>query len=123
MSATILIVDDEPQVLKALKLVLDEEGYETLTAGDGETCLTIVQTRHVDLLVLDIMMPRMDGWEILRTLRKQPDTGHAPVIILSAKQAPIDKMLGLDVFGVERYLTKPFSPDELLAAVREVLAH
>lgn len=121
MPNVILLVDDEPRVLKTLRRVLEDEGYETLTAENGETCLAIIQNRHVDLLVLDIIMPGMDGWEVLRAIREQPALSHLPVVILSTRKASIDRMLGLDVFGVEHYLTKPPSPDDLLTAVGEVL--
>ena len=117
----VLVVDDEPRILNFLSAKLRVSGYEVLTANNGVEALEQVQTQEPDLVVLDVMMPRMDGFETLKELRA---FSSVPVIILSAKGANADKVKGLHL-GADDYLAKPFSPDELIArmeAVRRRLA-
>jgi len=117
----VLVVDDEPRILKFLELRLKASGYEVLTADNGLEALEQVEAQEPDLLVLDVVMPGMDGFETLRQVRA---LSSVPVIILSGKEASSDKVRGLDL-GADDYLAKPFSPDELVAridAVRRRLA-
>lgn len=112
----VLVVDDEPRIVKFLKLKLKASGYEVLTANSGLEALELVQAQEPDLLVLDVLMPGIDGFETLRQVRAM---SSVPVIILSAKEASIDKVRGLEL-GADDYLAKPFSPDELVARIEAV---
>jgi two-component system KDP operon response regulator KdpE len=112
----VLVVDDEPRILKFLKLKLKASGYEVLTAGNGVEALEQAQGQEPDLIVLDVLMPKMDGFETLKQVRA---LSSVPVIILSAKEANTDKVKGLEL-GADDYLAKPFSPDELVARIEAV---
>jgi DNA-binding response OmpR family regulator len=112
----VLIVDDEPRIIKFLKLRLKASGYEVLTATSGLEALEQVQDQEPDLLVLDVVMPGMDGFETLKQVRA---VSSVPVIILSAKETDTDKVKGLEL-GADDYLAKPFSPDELIARIKAV---
>jgi DNA-binding response OmpR family regulator len=112
--AKILIVDDEARIVKTVQAYLENEGYETLAAYDGEAALEIWRRESPDLVVLDIMMPKLDGLGFCREVRK---TSATPIIILSARSAEEDKLAGLDL-GADDYITKPFSPRELVARIR-----
>lgn len=112
----VLVVDDEPRIVRFLELKLEASGYEVLTAGTGLEALEKVKSYEPDLLVLDLLMPGIDGFETLRQIRI---VSSIPVIILSARETSIDKIKGLEM-GADDYLTKPFSPDELLARIEAV---
>lgn len=113
----ILIVDDEPKIVKAVSYRLESEGYQVSVAYDGEEALRKATTEHPDLIVLDLMLPKMDGYEVCRKIRKTMDT---PIIILSARSDELDKVAGFQA-GVDDYMTKPFSPAELALRVKAVL--
>lgn len=113
MSYRILIADDEPEIRELFRLYLEKDGYKVLEAGDGLRALEILKTEKVDLLLLDIMMPGMDGFAVLRQVRKE---NNIPVLILSARDTDADKILGLDL-GADDYLTKPINPLEAVARV------
>jgi len=113
----ILAVDDDRNNLKMLAFLLGEEGYEVLTAETGRAALALLDSHHPDLVILDVMMPQMDGLEVCRRIRQTMDI---PIIILSAKGETTDKVLGLEL-GADDYLPKPFEPSELLARVKAVL--
>jgi DNA-binding response OmpR family regulator len=116
--ARILVVDDEPEMVRGLEDNLRFEGYQTLSATDGAAGLALALQEGPDLVLLDIMMPRMSGWDVLRALRdKQLDI---PVIMLTARGEVVDRVLGLEL-GADDYVTKPFALRELLARVRAVL--
>lgn len=119
MSKTILIVDDEADILEMLKYNLEKEGYTVLTARQGQSALDQVK-RKPDLILLDVMMPEMDGWEVCRRLKQDPKTAAIPVLFLTAKGAEMDEVLGLEL-GAEDYIVKPISVRKLLARVRAVL--
>ena len=110
----ILIVDDEEDIRNALAIYLRAEDYETVSAGDGQEALSILKEGGIDLVLLDIMMPGMDGITALSKLR---DFSNVPVILLTAKSEDTDKVLGLNV-GADDYITKPFNPAEVIARVR-----
>jgi DNA-binding response OmpR family regulator len=110
------VVDDEPRIVRFLELKLEASGYEVLTAGTGLEALKKLQSQEPDLLVLDLVMPGIDGFETLRQIRS---ISSIPVIILSARETSIDKIKGLEM-GADDYLTKPFSPNELLARIEAV---
>ncbi len=115
--STVLICDDEQDIVNALKIYLGGEGYDLLSAENGQQVLELLAARQVDLLLLDIMMPGMDGIATLSTLRRQY---NLPVILLTAKSEDTDKILGLNM-GADDYITKPFNPVEVLARVRSAL--
>lgn len=113
----VLIVDDDQKTVELVKLYLNRDGYRVLTAYDGIEALRQARERHPDLIVLDLMLPGMDGLEVCRTLREESDV---PIIMLTAKTTEQDKLTGLDL-GADDYVTKPFSPKELAARVRALL--
>ena len=114
---TVLVCDDERDIASALRIYLESEGYRVLTAYDGREALSIIGVEEVQLVLLDIMMPGMDGLRVLRELR---EVYNVPVILLTAKSEDTDKVLGLNI-GADDYITKPFNPVELLARVRSQL--
>lgn len=113
----VLVVDDDRPSLKMTAFLLREEGYTVFTAENGQDALRMIDEKAPDLLVLDVMMPGLDGWEVVRRLRR---SSNLPIIILSAKGETSDRVYGLDL-GADDYLAKPFEPSELLARVRSVL--
>ena len=113
MNYTILIADDEPEIRTLLRLYLENENYQIIEAENGKQALELLKKEHVDLCLLDIMMPEMDGYHVLQELRK---TSNIPVMILSAKDADSEKILGLNL-GADDYLAKPFNPLEAVARV------
>ena len=114
--STVLVVDDDPVIQKLLQVNFEMEGYSVITAGDGEEGLAKAQAEHPDAVVLDVMMPKMDGLEVARRLKGDPDTQSIPIILLSAKAQQADIQAGTAT-GAEDYLTKPFDPLELLQRV------
>lgn len=114
MANKILIVDDEKPITDIIKYNLEKEGYETAIAFDGEAALEQVQEETPDLIILDLMLPKIDGLEVARQVRKTKDT---PIIMLTAKDSELDKVLGLEM-GADDYVTKPFSNRELVARVK-----
>jgi two-component system alkaline phosphatase synthesis response regulator PhoP len=113
----VLVVDDDQKTVELVKLYLNRDGYRVLTAYDGTEALRLAREGHPDLIVLDLMLPGVDGLEVCRTLRTESDV---PIIMLTAKTTDQDKLTGLDL-GADDYMTKPFSPRELAARVRTVL--
>ena len=115
----ILIVDDEDDILHFLELVLREKGYEVATASGGHEALTKAQVDRPDLVLLDIMMPQMDGWEVLKLLRVDEETAHIPVAMLSARTEAKDRVQGLQEGAID-YICKPFSLQELLGKIETI---
>jgi two-component system alkaline phosphatase synthesis response regulator PhoP len=113
----ILVVDDDPAIVKLVRAYLEQAGYQVLVAYDGNKALHIARHDKPDLVVLDLMLPEMDGWDVCRALRKESEV---PVIMLTARVEESDKLVGLEL-GADDYVTKPFSPRELVARVRTVL--
>lgn len=116
----ILVVDDEIYIVHILEFSLTMEGYTVLTASNGEEALKMIEQERPDLVVLDIMMPKLDGYEVCRHLRADERFGNLPVILLSAKGRPVDREAGLQA-GADDYIAKPFSPRKLLEKIRELL--
>lgn len=114
MKYVILIADDEAEIRDLLRLYLENSGYDVLEAADGLEALAVLEKEHVDLAVLDVMMPRMNGLHVLKKLR---ETSNIPVLVFSAKDADSDKILGLNL-GADDYLTKPFNPLEAVARIQ-----
>ena len=117
MKEKILVVEDEPVLLETLEYKLTSEGYEVLTADNGEQAVELALAQEPDLLLLDLMLPAMDGLEVCRILRKEM---HVPILMLTARADEIDKVVGLEM-GADDYLTKPFSMRELLARIKALL--
>jgi DNA-binding response OmpR family regulator len=118
----ILVVDDEIYIVHILDFSLGMEGYEVITALDGEEALKKASETKPDLVVLDIMMPKMDGYETCKALKGDPATKDIPVILLSAKGRNVDMQTGYDV-GADEYITKPFSPRKLVDRINTMLGH
>lgn len=118
MNSYILVVDDEPSITKLVAFNLEKAGYTVETAADGQAALHKVDRQKPDLIVLDLMLPRVDGLEVCKQLRKKDI--HIPIIMLTAKDDEVDKVLGLEL-GADDYVTKPFSPRELVARVKALL--
>ena len=117
----ILIVDDEDDILHFLELVLREKGYEVVTASGGHEALTKAQVDRPDLVLLDIMMPQMDGWEVLKLLRVDEETADIPVAMLSARTEAKDRVQGLQEGAID-YICKPFSLQELLGKIETIFS-
>ena len=116
----ILVVDDEIYIVHILDFSLGMEGYEVLTALDGEQAVEKARAEHPDLIVLDIMMPKLDGYETCKILKAGDDTKNIPVILLSAKGRNVDQKIGFEV-GADDYITKPFSPRKLVERINALL--
>ena len=122
MASKILAVDDEKHIVRLVQINLQKEGYEVATASTGKEALQVAATFGPDLIVMDVMMPEMDGFEALKKLRENPDTREIPVIMLTAKAQDADVFRGWQS-GADLYLTKPFNPAELLTFVKRLLQH
>lgn len=120
MKSKILVVDDEPDALELIEYNLRNAGYDVTRASDGVEALRKVRTTRPDLVILDLMLPEMDGMEVCKTLRRDAQTAAIPIIMLTAKAAEIDRVVGLEL-GADDYVTKPFSPRELVLRVRTAL--
>jgi DNA-binding response OmpR family regulator len=117
MNRTILVVDDDRKIVDLVSLYLKRDGYSVLTAYDGQEALDVARRKQPDLIVLDLLLPELEGTDVCRLLRTE---SHVPIIMLTARSTDDDKLLGLDI-GADDYLTKPFNPRELVARVRAVL--
>ena len=117
MSAKILVVDDEPSIVKSIQYSLEKEGYSVVTATDGVQAVEVARRERPNLVVLDVMLPSLDGYEVCRQIRQEMPV---PIIMLTAKGEEIDKVVGLEI-GADEYVTKPFSLRELLARVKALL--
>lgn len=120
MKQKILVVDDEPEAVELVEFNLKQAGYEVVTAADGAEALKKTRALLPSLIVLDLMLPEMDGLEVCKMLRRDPATAAVPIVMLTAKAAEIDRVLGLEL-GADDYLTKPFSPRELVLRVKKLL--
>jgi len=116
----VLVVDDEPDIVELISYNLGKEGYTVSSAPDGEAALAMIRKGDFGFLVLDLMLPGIQGMELCRILRSEPKTAALPIIMLTAKGEEIDRVLGLEI-GADDYMTKPFSPRELIARMRAVL--
>lgn len=121
MNETILVVDDEANIVELARLYLKQEGFRVESAGDGQTALERVATLKPALMILDLMLPKVDGWEVCRRVRASNDsTRDLPIIMLTARDDDVDKIVGLEL-GADDYMTKPFNPRELVARVKAIL--
>jgi len=120
MKEKILIVEDEKDIIKMIEYNLKKEGFKVIDARDGEDALDLSLREHPDIILLDLMLPGIDGLEVCKTLKKESKTSSIPIIMLTAKSQESDKVVGLEL-GADDYITKPFSPRELIARIKAVL--
>ena len=120
MSQRILVVDDDPKIVRLLGASLEQAGYRVFVAYDGETALHMLRRERPDLVVLDLMLPDRDGWDVTRVMRNDASLAATPIIMLTARVEHHDRIVGLEL-GADDYVTKPFHPGELLARIRAVL--
>lgn len=117
----ILCVEDEPEMIDLMRLILGRRGFEVKGAAGGIEGLNMIRQEPPDLILLDLMMPDMDGWEVYQQIKADEKTKNIPVIVVTAKAQSIDKVLGLHIAKVDDYITKPFSPQDLMNSVDKVL--
>lgn len=118
----ILVVDDEVDLLKVLKLNLETKGYDVVCAFDGEQALEKVRSENPDVIILDVMLPKLNGVEVCKNIRQDPVFNKIPVIMLSGKDADVDRIIGR-VSGAKMYITKPFDLEQLISAIKKVLSN
>lgn len=119
---TVVCIEDEPEMVDLIKLILGRKGFELIGAMGGREGLDAIRRVKPDLVLLDLMMPDMDGWEVYQQIKADDELKHIPVIVVTAKAQSIDKVLGLHIAKVDDYVTKPFGPQELVYSVERVLA-
>jgi two-component system response regulator VicR len=118
----ILCIEDHPEMIDLMRLILERRGYEVQGAVGGKAGLEALRRDPPDLVLLDLMMPEVDGWEIFRQLKASSELKKIPVVVVTAKAQGIDRVLGLQIAGVDDYITKPFGPKQLVASVERLLA-
>lgn len=118
----VVCIEDEPDMIDLVRLILARKGFEVIGAPGGYEGLQAIEKFQPDLVLLDLMMPDMDGWEVYQRIKSNSMTNGIPVIIVTAKAQSIDKMLGLHIAKVDDYITKPFGPSELVSSIEKVLA-
>ncbi len=118
----ILCIEDEPEMIDLIRLILERRGFNVQGAAGGTEGIKKVRELRPDLVLLDLMMPDMDGWEVYQQMKAEETTRDIPVIVVTAKAQSIDKVLGLHIAKVDDYIAKPFSPQELLASVEKVFS-
>jgi two-component system response regulator VicR len=121
VSVKILCIEDEPQMIDLIRLILGNEGYEVIGAEGGQKGLELMRQEKPDLILLDLMMPEMDGGDVFHHMKEEVELRDVPVIVVTAKAAPIDQVLWINVAKVDDYVTKPFGPRELVESVKKVL--
>lgn len=117
----ILCIEDEPDMIELIRLILSRHGFEVVGANGGIEGARMIREEMPDLILLDIMMPDLDGWEVYQQIKAEEKTKDIPVIIVTAKAQNIDKVLGLHIAKVDDYISKPFTPDALLESVQKVI--
>jgi len=117
----ILCIEDEPEMIDLIRLILERKGFEVLGAVGGQEGIEAIRRERPDLILLDLMMPDVDGWEVYRQMKADESLQHIPVVVVTAKAQSIDKVLGLHIAKVDDYVTKPFGPSDLLESVERVL--
>lgn len=118
----VVCVEDEQEMIDLIRLILSRRGFEVLGANGGVRGLELIRAEKPDIVLLDLMMPEMDGWQVYQQLKADPATEHIPVVVVTAKAQNIDKVLGLHIAKVDDYISKPFSLQELVDRVEAVLA-
>ncbi len=117
----ILCIEDEPEMIDLIRIILNRHGFDVRGADGGREGLEMVNENPPDLVLLDLMMPDIDGWEVYQQIKADEKTKKIPIIIITAKAQNVDKVLGLHIAKVDDYISKPFSPKDLLASVQKVL--
>jgi DNA-binding response OmpR family regulator len=117
----ILCIEDEPEMIDLIRLILERKGFDVLGAVGGQEGLEAIRREKPDLVLLDLMMPDVDGWEVYRQMKADEELQHTPVVVVTAKAQSIDKVLGLHIAKVDDYVTKPFGPGDLVESVDRVL--
>ena len=117
----VVCIEDEPEMIDLVRLILGRKGFNVIGANGGIEGLETVQRERPDLVLLDLMMPDMDGWEVYQQMKADDDLRNIPVIVVTAKAQSIDKVLGLHIAKVDDYITKPFGPQELLESVEKII--
>jgi DNA-binding response OmpR family regulator len=117
----VVCIEDEPEMIELIKLILGRKNFKLIGAVGGREGLGVVRKEKPDLVLLDLMMPDMDGWEVYQQMKADEELNEIPVIVVTAKAQSIDKVLGLHIAKVDDYVTKPFGPQELLTSVNKVL--
>lgn len=117
----VVCIEDESEMIDLVNMILSQKGYEVIGAPGGLQGLQTVEDTQPELVLLDLMMPDMDGWEVYQRLKSNPKTASIPVIVVTARAQSIDKILGLHIAKVDDYITKPFSPTDLLSGIEKVL--
>jgi two-component system response regulator VicR len=118
----VVYIEDEPEMIDLVRLILNRRGYEIIGANGGRDGLDLIRKEIPDLVLLDLMMPDMDGWDVYQQMKADQNTQNIPVIVITAKAQSIDKVLGLHIAKVDDYISKPFSPQELVDSVEKVMA-
>jgi two-component system, OmpR family, response regulator VicR len=118
----VVCIEDEPEMIDLVRLILVRKGCDVIGASGGEEGLQTIRRLKPDLVLLDLMMPDIDGWEVYQRIKADPELAHIPVIVVTARAQSIDRMLGLQIAKVDDYITKPFGPTELLRSIEKVLA-
>lgn len=121
-SKRVVCIEDEPEMIDLVRLILSRKGFNVIGANGGVEGLEKVRHEEPDLVLLDLMMPDMDGWEVYQQMKADPALREIPVVVVTAKAQSIDKVLGLHIAKVDDYITKPFGPQELLESVEKILA-
>ena len=117
----IVCIEDEPEMIELIRLILSRRGFDVYGAPGGKEGLEMVREMHPDLVLLDLMMPEMDGWEVYQQMKADASTRDIPVIVVTARAQNIDKVLGLHIAKVDDYIAKPFGPQELMDSVEKIL--
>jgi len=117
----IVCIEDEREMIDLVKLILSRYGYEVIVADGGRAGLETIRTHKPDLVLLDLMMPDMDGWEVYQQMKADEEMKEIPVVVVTAKAQSIDKVLGLHIAKVDDYITKPFGPEQLRASIERIL--
>lgn len=123
MDTRVVCIEDEPEMIDLVSLILGRQGFDVIGANGGVEGLETVRKEKPDLILLDLMMPDMDGWEVYQQIKADEELRQIPVIVVTAKAQSIDKVLGLHIAKVDDYITKPFGPQELLESVEKILVN
>ncbi|MDX9849182.1 MAG: response regulator [Anaerolineaceae bacterium] len=121
MPKKIVYIEDDLEMTYLIKMILERKDYEVISTNDGLEGFALIERESPDLVLLDLMMPNIDGWDIYHQIKSNENTSQIPVIIISAKAQPIDKVLGLEIAKVNNYIGKPFKPQELLESIESIL--
>ncbi len=121
MPKKIVYIEDDLEMTYLIKMILERKDYEVISTNDGLEGFALIERKSPDLVLLDLMMPNVDGWDIYHQIKSSEKTSQIPVIIISAKAQPIDKVLGLEIAKVNNYIGKPFKPQELLESIESIL--